>query len=292
MRWFQLALLVPISFGLVVSGCSSAAKQTNVQANKEPSVSTPAPSPLPSPTSEKPSQAERIDKTWSNEFKFEPKSIEKKHEGNRGYEISVDYPQIERARTVSTKRFNRWIAKKVKGYVTEFTGLERSAEIHDNRKHLPALGIDESLEIGYQVYYSNNRVISLRLTHTVMAMGQMHPIDYYETINYDLDRGRYLRPSDVFRPGYLKTLSQFCRDHLKESYGFNYTDEDWLKRGTTPKSHNFKNWNLVPDGILISFEDYQIAPHAFGQAELIIPYPALEKAVRRNNLMNEFIKTY
>jgi hypothetical protein len=290
MRWFHLALLAPVSFGLVVSGCSSAAEQSTVQANKAPSVSTPVPSALPSPKTEKPLQAEQIDKTWSNEFKFETKSIEKKHEGNRGYEISVDYPQIERARAVSAKRFNRWIAKKVKGYVTEFTGLERSAEIHDRRKHLAAVGIDEGLEISYLPYYSNRRIISLRLTHRVMALGQMHPINYYETINYDLAEGRQLRPTDVFKAGYLRALSQLCRDNLKETYDLNYTTDDWVREGTTPTPDNFKNWNIVPDGILISFEDYQIAAHSFGQAELVIPYAALKNALRRNNVLNQFIR--
>jgi hypothetical protein len=253
MRCFHIALLGLVSVGLVVSGCSGRAEQSRVQANKAPSDSTPAPSPLPSPTSVKPSQAEQIDKTWSNEFSFETKSINKKHEGTRGYEISVDYPQIENARTLSTKRFNRWIGKKIHRYVAEFKGLEQSAELHDQRKRLPPIGIDESLGIEYRVYYSDNRLLSLRLTHTVMALGQMHPIDYYETINYDFNRGRELRPSDVFKAGYLRALSQYCRDQLQERYDLHYTTDDWVKGGTTPRANNFKNWNIVPDGILIFF---------------------------------------
>lgn len=283
MRCLQLALLGLFSIGLVVCGGSSRAVQRTVRDNGAPTDSKPTPSPLASPTSVKPSQAEQIDKTWSSEFQFETKTINQKHEGLRAYEISVDYPQIAHARMTSTKQFNRWIRKKIRGYVTQFKGLEQSAEIHDKRKRLSKPGIDESLRIGYRVYYSNNRLLSLRLTHTVMALGQMHPIDYYETINYDFKRGRELQPSDVFMPGYLRTLSRFCRDQLKERYDLNYTTDDWLKGGTAPKADNFKNWNIVPDGILISFEDYQIASHAFGQAELIIPYSVLKNVLRPNS---------
>jgi hypothetical protein len=252
-------------------------------------TSNQAASPSLTTKSGKPLQAEQIDRTWSSKLKFDTKLIKKNHAGIRGYEISADYPQIPSARTPSTRRFNRWIKRKITGYVAQFKGLERSAEIHDQRRHLPKVAIDESLEIGYQVYYSDDRLISLRLTHTVMALGQMHPIDYYETINYDLKKEHDLRASDVLKPGYLKTFSRFCRDQLKEKYDLQYTTDDWVKGGTTPKQRNFKNWNLVPDGILISFEDYQIAAHAFGQAELIIPYSVLKRFLRRTNLIGPFV---
>jgi hypothetical protein len=48
-----------------------------------------------------------------------------------------------------------------------------------------------------------------------------------------------------------------------------------------PTKDNFKNWNILPDGILIAFEDYQIASHSFGQAEMIIPYATLRRVLRR-----------
>jgi len=76
--------------------------------------------------------------------------------------------------------------KKILGHLAEFRRLERSAEISDKRKKLPPLLIPESLELRYRIYYSDKRLISLRLTDTVMAMGQMHPIDYYEYLRADL----------------------------------------------------------------------------------------------------------
>ena len=150
------------------------------------------------------------------------------------------------AHALSATRFNHWIKKKIRGYVAQFKGLEEAAENHDKRKRLPALGISESLEIAHRVYYSGKGLISLRLTHTVMAMGQMHPIDYYETINYDLIMGHDLRPRAVFALGYLKAFASYTRKELKEK--FNLEDE-WSKRGTMPKEENFKNWNIVPEGI-------------------------------------------
>ncbi len=288
MKLRRLFSVVLFGGAIALCCCSRRANQSIGPRNQDLSTASPAASPSATPGSGKPLQAERVDKTWSSKFKFKRKSIKTKHEGNRGYEISVDYPQIESARTSATRRFNHWIKEKATGYVAQFKGLERSAEIHDKRKHLPKVGIDESLEIDYQVYYSDDRLISLRLTHTVMALGQMHPIDYYETLNYDLKEGRDLRAADVFYPAYLKTFSRLCRDQLKENYDLQYATDDWVKSGTTPRAHNFKNWNLVPEGILISFEDYQIAAHAFGQAELIVPYSDLKRVLRPYRVIVRF----
>lgn len=286
MKWRHCISLGLFNAAIILGACSHQASQSIGQNNQAVSASSGAPSPVPTPTSGKPAQAEQIDKTWPSKFKFETKSINKKHEGNRGYEISVDYPRIADARTPSTRRFNRWISKKIHSYVAEFKGLEEAAEIHDKRKRLPPLGISESLEIDYLVYYSDNTLISLRLTHTVMAMGQMHPVDYYETINYDLRKGRLLHPLDVFRRGYLKVWAEFSRRQLKEQYDL---ADEWSKRGTMPEEENFKNWNVVPDGILLSFEDYQIGAHSFGQAEMVIPYAELYRVVRDRGIASQFM---
>jgi uncharacterized protein DUF3298 len=56
------------------------------------------------------------------------------------------------------------------------------------------------------------------------------------------------------------------------------------QEGTRPRAENFMNWNIVPEGILISFEDYQVGPHSFGQPEFVVPFSHLKSAVRRDGL--------
>lgn len=253
-------------------------------------VSPLAASAMPHPSSQKPVQAEQIHKTWSNRFRFSTKSISERREGNRAYEISADIPQIMSMRTASTRKFNLWIRKKLLGHVAEFRQLERSAEVSDRRKRLPPLHISETLELGYQVYYSNKRLVSLRLTQTVMAVGQMHPIDYYETINYDLRKGRPLRPTDIFKVGYLRSLSAYCRNEFRNKYDLKYLDAPLVNEGTSPEKDNFDSWNIVPEGILISFADYQVGPHAFGKPEMIVPYSALREVLIENSLIREFVR--
>ena len=111
-----------------------------------------------------------------------------------------------------------------------------------------------------------------------MEAGQMHPIDYYETLNYDLRQGKVLQINDVFcsEKQFLRAVSDFSRQELARAYGL---IDEWSQGGTTPEKKHFLNWNLVPDGVIIAFEDYQIQCHAFGQAELVIPFSALRKTL-------------
>ena len=115
-----------------------------------------------------------------------------------------------------------------------------------------------------------------------MAAGQMHPINYYETINYDLRNNRKLRRRDVFKRGYLKAFSSYSRKELTEKYALGL--DPWVMEGTLPRQDNFANWNIVPDGILLSFEDYQVSSHSFGQPEFVVPYSVLKKTMLPNTV--------
>ena len=204
------------------------------------------------------------------------RTIEANHEGFCPYEISVEYPRIEATKLRSATLFNRWIRKKVLGDVARFRNLELRAEPRARKEgHHP---ITEGLELRYKVYYSNRRFISMRLTHRVMAEGQMHPINYYETINYDLRNNRQLHERDVFRRGYLKVFSSYARKELTEKYDLGL--DWWVTKGTLPRQDNFANWNIVPDEILLSFEDYQVSSHSFGQPEFVVPYYVLKRTMQ------------
>jgi len=193
-----------------------------------------------------------------------------------GYDLSASYPQLD-SRRPEARQFNKWIRTKVLRYVGHFR-TQAEAE-QRNKKALQQLW---GLELSYDVCYSNERFISLRLNRVLMETGQMHPINYYETINYDLREARQLRARDIFKRGYLKSLSNYTREYLREHYVI--PDQDSFNRGTKPNIDNFVNWNIVPDGVLLSFEDYQVGPHTFGQPEFVVPFASLPGTVQQNTL--------
>lgn len=249
----------------------------------------PAPVAIPtvSPNTEepkKPDQARPLDKNWGSSFRLKTLSVSEKHDGYCPYQLSAEYPRLASSNK-NVKEFNRWIKRKILRDVARFRRLELNAE-PGARKEGKRL-ITEGLELTFEIYYANDRLISLRLTHDVMAAGQMHPIAYYETINYDLDKHRPLRARDVFRRGYLPAFSSYSRKWLQDTYEI--FDKELLMEGTQARVENFPNWNIVPDGILISFEDYQVGSHSFGQPELIVPYSFLSRLLIRQSLLKHFI---
>lgn len=84
----------------------------------------------------------------------------------------------------------------------------------------------------------------------------------------------------------MKHLSDYSRKYLTDRYEI--SDKAWLDNGTKPKVDNFLNWNIVPDGVLLSFEDYQVGPHSFGQPEFVAPFNELGGTVRQNTLEKLF----
>jgi hypothetical protein len=254
---------------LFLVGCGSAPAPARLETKSAPPAS---PAPAPEYT-----QAKPINRTWASEFQFATKSLKQDGGARYNYEISVECPQIINARGRAARKFNSWLWSKILGDAVRFRSLARADSRHSKRGKYPPP--TEGLEISYIIYYSDSRLISLRLTHRVMEPGQMHPINYYETINYDLRAGRELQPRDLFKSGYLVPLAAYCRTELVRQFGDSYKDP-LLVEGTKPKAENFADWNIVPDGILISFEDYQVGPHSMGQPELVVPYSALSGSLK------------
>ena len=239
------------------------------------SKATPTPQVLTDTAPQKPVQSRPIEMEWKNSFKFKSHSISEKHDGYCPYEMSAEYPEAI-SKNIAVKRFNGWIKRRVLADVARFRNLELRAEPRARRSGKRS--ITEGLEINFVMYYSDDWLLSFRLTHRVMAAGQMHPINYYETINYDLRKSRPLRALDVFKRGYLVVFSRYSRNWLSENYEI--PSQNWFMEGTAPRVKNFPDWNILPDGILISFEDYQVSSHNFGQPELIVPYHELKKVLR------------
>jgi Protein of unknown function (DUF3298) len=251
-----LGMLLSALLAFSLSACTRRQLAAAETASRPQSVSVVSPTPTPSPT---PS---------ANEIKFRSKTLNE-HVPDI-YKITAEYPQFEGPESKRARAFNRWLENFVLSDVVEFRGLERAAMKKEKGKPPP---IEESLEIGYDIVFANRDLISIKFDEEVMALGQMHPIDYPVPVNYDLKNGRLIKLSSLFKAktNYLDLFSRYCRDELR-----NKTKDPLMMRGTEPKAENYKNWNIAPEGIMISFDDYQVGPHSMGQPVIVIPYAVLK----------------
>jgi len=88
--------------------------------------------------------------------------------------------------------------------------------------------------------------------------------------------GRVVPPAELFRPGsdWLGVLSDYCYEALSQKAPLR-DDEGWLRQGTAPTAENYQVLLPRPDGLQVTFEQYQIGPYAIGVHRVVVPYSEL-----------------
>lgn len=121
-------------------------------------------------------------------------------------------------------------------------------------------------------------IISLKFDMQTYFTGAAHPGDTSLTVNYDLQAGHDLDLADLFQPDadYLGVISKYCVDQLK-TRDISFQD---FELGATPTTDNYRNWNITSDGLLVTFDEYQVAPYAAGPQAVVIPYKQLAQIIQ------------
>ena len=109
--------------------------------------------------------------------------------------------------------------------------------------------------------------------------GAAHPYHFSQTVNYDLEQGKDIALIDLFLPNsdYLQTIAAYCAAQLKtRNIGF----DTGFTQGADPTPDNYRNWNITADGLLITFDEYQVAAYAAGPQTVIVPYSEFKSSDR------------
>lgn len=182
----------------------------------------------------------------------------------------------------------------INGQIPQLTGSDdpRVAAFNQRFKDLIAKEVDTWRESFQQVTVVTNGS-SLDETYTLISQigdlwslkfdfrfyfdGAAHPGLYSITLNYDLGQGRELALSDLFLPnsGYLEAIANYCVTELSKQPGFGEPFSD----GARPTPENYDDWNITPDGLLITFEMYQVAPGASGPIQVLVPYERIQTVI-------------
>lgn len=107
--------------------------------------------------------------------------------------------------------------------------------------------------------------------------GGAHPDNRIFTINYDKLKNKIIKIDDIINNKALLDISRESRRQLlsDKNIGHDQNSLEMLTSGTTPNSENFKNFVFTDKGIVIYFEQYQVAPYAAGSFSVLIPYNLL-----------------
>lgn len=129
-----------------------------------------------------------------------------------------------------------------------------------------------TLNVDYKITYNSGCLTSL-YTDTYVYMGGAHGATTRTSDTWDFKTGKQLFLSDFYSiaPGSLAKLqnnitNQITED-LKENPGSYFDDYATLVKN----SFNPKSFFLVPNGFVIYFQQYDIAPYSSGLPEFEIP---------------------
>jgi hypothetical protein len=113
--------------------------------------------------------------------------------------------------------------------------------------------------------------------------GGAHPNTIYLPLNYDLTAGRPLELADLFLPGspYYQVLSDYAITALAERRAELF--EDYARLAVLDGSCSPLDettfcaaWSLTPQGVLLTYQAYQVGPYAVGAQQVLVPWAALE----------------
>jgi len=210
----------------------------------------------------------------------------------RRLDLSAEYPELAGGANVAG--FNQLVKSSVTGAFADFK--KQMAELTaEDIKSLPS-GINNYIDIGYNVEYADNNLISVSFLESTFAGGAHPNYDFY-TITYDLKQGRELKLSDLFKPGarYLAAVSDYATRDLqsrkdpdsKENMGL---AQDVFADGAKPTAENYARWNITRKGLMFTFDPYQVGPYAYGSQTVVIPYARLKDIARPDGVIARMAK--
>jgi hypothetical protein len=136
----------------------------------------------------------------------------------------------------------------------------------------------------YTVIFQNRELWSLKFDFWGYADGAAHPYHYSMTFNFDLEQGRKLSLKELFLPdsNYLEAVSSYCIfDLSKRDIGF----YGGFEQGAEPNPKNYRNWNITPNGLMITFDEYQVAPYVAGPQTVTIPYTEIRNIIDKQGTL-------
>jgi len=145
-----------------------------------------------------------------------------------------------------------------------------------------------SLAVTYILISQVGDLWSFKFDFSFYADAAAHPGLNSMTWNYDLGQGRELTLGDLFLPNtnYLETISNYCLTELSKQP---YADSFFLD-GAKPTPENYRNWNIASEGLLVTFDAYQVAPGAAGPQQITVPYSELTPLVNPQGPLAVFIR--
>jgi len=208
------------------------------------------------------------------------------------YTVEAEYPQIEG--DARFDKFNREARAMIAKDVAAFKSAETATE-PDATTDVPVETGDSSQDIGYDIRYATDDLISVEFTESAYSRGAAHPNQITSVLNFDVKNGKKLTLADLFNPksNYLNVISAYCIKDLKQQAQRNkdtMLSDDTIQTGASARADNYKSWAITKKGLWITFDPYAVAAYAAGPQHVLVPYSALKDILKPDGPVAAFAK--
>jgi len=237
--------------------------------NNTPTPTIPTESSLPTLLPTDPSSENSFEISELNQSSNEP-----------AYTITAQIPSLSDSNGPHINEFNLLLNQTVMDAVNQFTNDVRA---------LPSpspVSTASFFNSQFSVIGQQGGFWSVKFNVSTYYAGAAHPGDYSITMNYDLEKGNEISLEDLFIPGsnYLEAISEYCKAELAtRDIAF-----DSSSTGADPLPENYTRWNVSVDGLVITFDEYQVAPYAAGPQVVVIPFNELMPIVNQDGALALF----
>jgi hypothetical protein len=187
------------------------------------------------------------------------------------YQSNISYPQVDAGNAVISKFVSRFQAQLTQALV-------------DSGDDATACSQANNITITYQQFTAMDDVISILFQSQMNYQHLAHPITTFMALNYDVVKQRQLTFSDVFidTGEALTILSSYSQHVLSKALQSDAPSQQMqemamqmLEQGSAPTAESYKHWNLLKEGIVITFDPAQVAASYRGKQQVTIPFSEL-----------------
>lgn len=186
------------------------------------------------------------------------KTIEQSHT-KPSFSIKVTYPMMAK-NAHGARVFNAHVKKIID---TKINNFKKGAQ------H-PVMNFKSYINISYKVTVEKKNFVSIKFTNNSYYSGAAHPNSHSFVMNYDTPDEKFINLNALFTNGNqaLQSIAHYCIAQLKKR---NLGDMNFIKTGAAASAKNYETWNVNAKGLLITFNNYQVAAYVYGPQLVNIP---------------------
>jgi uncharacterized protein len=185
------------------------------------------------------------------------------------FEIEAAYPRLEDGKAAAAGE--RVLDEMVNGEIGDFRQAYQELLAGGGAHQGPPW----QLSIDYDQVYAAPHFWSVGL-RSYAYTGGAHGGQQHLPVVIRRDTGARVPTEDLFRSGsaWLPRVADYCYTALSQREPFS-PDDNWLREGTAPTADNYRKLLPLAEGLLVTFEQYQVGPYAIGTHEVSVPYGEL-----------------